>query len=88
MVRIGAVCRSTSSGVETTENGFIEAFSGKLRDECLNANQFLSIEDARSKIGAWRVDYNLHPPHSALGQLTPRESLRTPGTEGDEAADF
>ena len=49
------------------ENGFVESFNGKLRDECLNANQFLSIEDARSKIEAWRADYNLHRPHSSLG---------------------
>jgi transposase InsO family protein len=38
------------------ENGYIESFNGKLRDECLNASQFLSIADARSKIEAWRVD--------------------------------
>ena len=37
------------------ENGFIESFNGKLRDECLNANQFLSIEDARSKSGRGRT---------------------------------
>jgi len=40
------------------ENCFIESFNGKLRDECLNANQFLSIEDARRKIEAWWMDYN------------------------------
>ena len=56
-----------------SENGYIESFNGKLRDECLNANQFLTIADARSKIEAWRVDYNLHRPRSALGQLSPRE---------------
>jgi putative transposase len=39
-----------------TENGFMEAFNGKLRDECLNSHQFLSIDDARSKIEALRVD--------------------------------
>jgi Integrase core domain len=38
--------------VHNTENSFIESFNGKLRDECLNANQFLSIDDARSKIEA------------------------------------
>ena len=57
------------------ENGFIESFNGKLRDECLNANQFLSIEDARSKIEAWRTDYNHHRPHSALGNRSPAEYL-------------
>ena len=35
------------------ENGFIESFNGRRRDECLNANQFLSIDDARSKVKAW-----------------------------------
>jgi len=35
----------------------IHSFNGKLRDECLNANQFLSIDDARCKIEAWRIDY-------------------------------
>ena len=57
------------------ENGYIESFNGKLRDECLNANQFLSIEDARSKIESWRVDYNVHRPHSALGNRSPAEYL-------------
>ena len=70
------------------ENGYIESFNGKLRDECLNATQFLSIADARSKIEAWRVDYNLHRPHSALGQLSPREYLRRSTTEDIEAANF
>jgi integrase-like protein len=40
------------------ENAFIEAFNGRLRDECLNVHQFTSIEDARDKIEAWRIDYN------------------------------
>lgn len=71
-----------------SENGFIESFNGKLRDECLNANQFLSLEDARSKIEAWRIDYNLHRPHSALGNMTPREHLRRATTEDDGAAFF
>jgi putative transposase len=57
------------------ENGFIESFNGKLRDECLNVHQFLSIADARSKIEAWRTDYNLHRPHSALGNRSPAEYL-------------
>jgi putative transposase len=55
------------------ENGHIESFNGRLRDECLNVDQFLSLDDAREKIEAWRVDYNLHRPHSALGHLTPAE---------------
>ena len=55
------------------ENAFIEAFNGRLRDECLNVHQFTSIDDARAKIEAWRVDYNRHRPHGSLGNLTPDE---------------
>jgi putative transposase len=55
------------------ENAFIEAFNGRLRDECLNVHQFTSIEDAREKIEAWRVDYNARRPHSSFGHLTPNE---------------
>jgi putative transposase len=55
------------------ENAFIESFNGRLRDECLTVHQFTSIEDARTKIEAWRVDYNQRRPHSSLGHLTPNE---------------
>ena len=55
------------------ENAFIESFNGRLRDECLNVNQFVSLDDARTKIEAWRIDYNQHRPHSSLGNLTPSE---------------
>ena len=41
-----------------TENGHIESFNGRLRDECLNVKQVESIEDAIEKIKAWRIDYN------------------------------
>jgi putative transposase len=49
------------------ENGFVESFNRHLRDECLNANQFLSIDDARCKIEAWWVDYNHHRPPQLTG---------------------
>lgn len=55
------------------ENAFIESFNGKLRDECLNENWFLSLEDARRTIEEWRIDYNENRPHSSLGGLTPKE---------------
>lgn len=55
------------------ENAFIESFNGKLRDECLNENWFLSLEDARRTIEEWRIDYNENRPHSSLGNLTPNE---------------
>jgi putative transposase len=41
---------------EPTENVYIESFNGQLRGECLNVTQFLSLEDARAKIEAWRID--------------------------------
>jgi len=55
------------------ENGYIESFNGKFRDECLNENWFLDLADARRKIAEWKRDYNYVRPHSALGYLTPME---------------
>ena len=55
------------------DNGIIEAFNGRLRQECLNESWFLSPEDAREKIETWRLDYNRERPHSALGNLAPLE---------------
>jgi putative transposase len=60
-----------------TDNAFIESFNGRLREECLNENWFLSLDDARLKVGAWREDYNMHRPHGALGNLSPKEYIRT-----------
>lgn len=56
-----------------TQNAFIESFNGKLRDECLNETLFSSLPEARETLEAWQEDYNNHRPHSALGNLTPRE---------------
>lgn len=55
------------------ENGFVESFNGRFRDECLNEQWFKSLQDAREIIEAWREEYNLHRPHSALGMKTPQE---------------
>ena len=60
------------------QNAHIESFNGRLRDECLNVHQFVSLEDARKKIEAWRVDYNQQRPQSALGHLTPSEFVTYP----------
>ena len=59
-----------------TENGMIESFNGRLRDECLNCNEFESLHDARTRIEAWRIDYNSGRPHGALGHLTPTEYVK------------
>jgi putative transposase len=56
-----------------TDNCFVESFTGRLRDECLHTHGFLSVEDARSKIEAWRRDDHASRPHRALEQLTPQE---------------
>jgi putative transposase len=56
-----------------TQNAHVESFHGRLRDECLNVSWFWNLFDARSKIAAWRKEYNSERPHSALGYLTPSE---------------
>lgn len=58
------------------QNSFIESFNGRFRDECLNANWFENLADARRKIEAWRIDYNQHRPHSSLAYRTPEEFAR------------
>ena len=71
------------------KNAVIESFNGRFRDECLNANVFVSLHDARQKIEAWRIDYNEHRPHSSLGDLTPQEFAEQAATTGlQEAAHF
>ena len=57
------------------ENAYIESFNGKLRDECLNQNWFVTLKDAREVIEAWRIDYNEFRPHSSLGDLSPVEYI-------------
>lgn len=56
-----------------SQNGYIESFNGKLRDECLNEHWFLSVDDARQLIEEWRYEYNTERPHSALGGMAPVE---------------
>ncbi len=59
-----------------TDNPYIESFNGSFRDECLNVNWFLSLEDAQEKVEAWRQEYNCFRPHSSLGDLTPEEAVQ------------
>ena len=61
------------------ENAFAESFNGRLRDECLNTNWFLSVKHAREIIENWRKDYNTVRPHSALGGLAPQEFMELAG---------
>ena len=55
------------------ENAFVESFNGRLRDECLNAEVFFDIADARLKLEQWQTDFNHCRPHSSLDDRTPAE---------------
>jgi putative transposase len=63
------------------QNGFVESFNGRLRDECLNEHLFANLNEARQIIEAWRQDYNTQRPHSSLNGLTPTEFAARP-TQG------
>ena len=55
------------------QNGFVESFNGRFRDEFLNEVLFSTLADARTQIAAWKDDYNRHRPHSSLGNVPPAE---------------
>ncbi len=69
------------SGVDTLyvepgspwENGYVESFNSKLRDELLNGELFLNIDEIRYVAERWRMDYNHYRPHSSLSYMTPAE---------------
>ena len=62
---------------KTMQNGFIESFNGRFRDECLNLNWFSSLHDAREIISRWKDEYNMVRPEVSLGDMTPVEYART-----------
>lgn len=53
------------------QNGYIESFNGKFRDECLNEHWFQTLKQARNTITEWRRDYNEVRPHSSIGRIPP-----------------
>lgn len=55
------------------QNGYIESFNGKFRDECLNDHWFETLDQARAIITAWRGDYNEVRPHSSCGRIPPAQ---------------
>ncbi len=59
------------------QNGFVESFNGRMRDELLNESLFLGIDHARSMIAAWAEDFNTKRPHSSLGYLAPALFAKT-----------
>ncbi len=60
------------------QNGFVESFNGRLRDECLNEHLFPSLKQARRIIETWRIDYNTERPHTSLNGLTPTQFATRP----------
>lgn len=72
--------------VKPTDNGLIESFNGRLRDEFLNANAFVTMHEAREKLKAWQDDYNTRRPHGSLGHLTPSEFATMRSGKPNEAA--
>lgn len=62
------------------ENGYIESFNGKLRDELLNGEIFYSLKEAQVMIERWRKHYNTKRPHSALGYRPPAPETFSPIT--------
>ena len=59
------------------QNGFVESFNGRMRDELLNETMFRNLAHTRTVIAAWAADYNTERPHSALDYRTPAEYART-----------
>ena len=59
------------------QNGFVESFNGRMRDELLNETMFRNLAHARGVIAAWAADYNTERPHSALDCQTPADYART-----------
>lgn len=55
-----------------TQNGHVESFNGRFRDECLAQAHFPTLPRARVEIERWRVEYNYERPHSALRYETPK----------------
>ena len=71
-----------------TDNGLIESFNGRLRDEFLNVNEFITMPDVREKLTAWQYDYNHRRPHGSLGHLTPSEFATMRSGQPKEAANL
>ena len=67
------------------ENGYVESFNGKLRDELLNRELFLSLAEARYVLDEWRLDYNHRRPHSALDWQTPAAFAANLKAQEDQA---
>ncbi|WP_088930276.1 IS3 family transposase [Rhizobium leguminosarum] len=68
------------------QNGYVESFNGRMRDELLNESLFFGLDHARSAIAEWAEDYNNFRPHSSLGYQTPASYAGTIAATGSNAA--
>nr|WP_167309419.1 IS3 family transposase [Brevundimonas naejangsanensis] len=71
-----------------TQNGFVESFNGRMRDELLNESLFFGLDHARQKVAAWALDYNTCRPHSSIGYLTPEAFAASLTATGRPAAQY
>jgi putative transposase len=71
-----------------TQNGFVESFNGRMRDELLNESLFFGLNHARQKLAEWTTDYNTRRPHSSIGYQTPAAYAATLNATGRSAARF
>ncbi len=70
------------------ENAFTESFKRRFRDESLNGHRFITVEDARARTEAWRLEYNTERPHGALEHLAPSGHARQTELELAETSDY
>ncbi|WP_132537893.1 IS3 family transposase [Rhizobium sp. PP-F2F-G48] len=68
------------------QNGYVESFNGRMRDELLNESLFFGLDHARSAIAEWAEDYNTFRPHSSLGYQTPAAYAGTIAATGSNAS--
>ncbi|WP_421614122.1 IS3 family transposase, partial [Agrobacterium tumefaciens] len=68
------------------QNGYVESFNGRMRDELLNESLFFGLDHARSAIAEWAEDYNNFRPHSSLGYQTPADYAGSIAATGSNAA--
>jgi putative transposase len=68
------------------QNGYIETFNGKYRDECLNEHWFETLHQARTAVATWRQDYNEVRPHSSCKRMPPARFAALLRQQAAEAA--
>ena len=77
---VGVLIVDADPGQRRRLAGMVAGANGRFRAECLNAHWFMSLEDARQKMEAWRRYYNEERPHGAIGQKAPITLLVRDGT--------